>query len=96
VVPDAETHLATEPSSPGILEDLKARKAIFHRPGFGTIRADLDKMTVQGQGDCAGLITHAAMISPRKQVHMQEFSSKPTCLSNVIFALRNALLKRGE
>jgi hypothetical protein len=37
----------TEPSLTDILAELSAREPIFHRPEFGTTRADFEKMTVE-------------------------------------------------
>src|SRR5271170_5719835 len=37
------TH-STDPALLGILEELKRREPIFHRPEFGTTRADFDDM----------------------------------------------------
>ena len=39
-----EPVLLTHPSLGGVLEELKAREPIFHRPEFGTTRADFAKM----------------------------------------------------
>jgi hypothetical protein len=85
-----QNHLSPQTPRCRVFQGTQAREAIFAPPG---IRHDTCRLR---QHDCGGVITDAAMISPRKQVHMQEFSSKTTCLSNVISALRNALLKRGE
>jgi len=35
-----ESHLTTDPALFGVLEELRAREPIFHRPEFGTTRAD--------------------------------------------------------
>ena len=42
--PEIEPVLSTDPSLLGILEQLKQREPIFHRPEFGTKRADFDGM----------------------------------------------------
>ncbi len=39
-----EPTLSTEPELAEILEELTAREPIFHRPEFGTSRADFEKM----------------------------------------------------
>ena len=39
-----EPTLSTDPLFLGILEQLKAREPIFHRPEFGTTRADYESM----------------------------------------------------
>ena len=39
-----ETALSTDPALLGILEELKAREPIFHRPEFGTTTADFENM----------------------------------------------------
>jgi hypothetical protein len=41
-----EPSLATDPSLLPILEALKQREPIFHRPQFGTTRQDFEAMTV--------------------------------------------------
>jgi hypothetical protein len=38
----------TDPALLGILEELKAREPIFHRPEFGTTRADFENMMHDG------------------------------------------------
>jgi hypothetical protein len=43
-MPEMEPDLSTDPALPGILEELKAREPIFHRPEFGTTRADFERM----------------------------------------------------
>ncbi|MGB8259336.1 MAG: DUF4440 domain-containing protein [Terracidiphilus sp.] len=35
----------TDPEMAGVLEELKAREPIFHRPEFGVSRADFERMT---------------------------------------------------
>jgi hypothetical protein len=40
-----EPDLATDPALTGILGELAAREPIFHRPEWGTTRADLERMT---------------------------------------------------
>lgn len=40
-----EPELITEPALAGILEELIHREPIFHRPEFGTSRADFENMT---------------------------------------------------
>jgi hypothetical protein len=39
-----EPTLSTDPALIGILEELKRREPIFHRPEFGTTRADFENM----------------------------------------------------
>jgi hypothetical protein len=39
-----EPALSTDPALLGILEELKAREPIFHRPEFGTTTADFENM----------------------------------------------------
>jgi hypothetical protein len=39
-----EPALSTDPALLGILEELKSREPIFHRPEFGTTAADFDNM----------------------------------------------------
>lgn len=41
-----EPILTNDPSLRDVLEELKCREPIFHRPEFGTTRADFEKMTV--------------------------------------------------
>jgi hypothetical protein len=41
---EMEPTLSTDPALLGILEELKRREPIFHRPEFGTTRADFDDM----------------------------------------------------
>jgi hypothetical protein len=43
--PEMEPALSTDPALLGILEELKSREPIFHRPEFGTTRADFESMT---------------------------------------------------
>lgn len=40
-----EPELVTHPELSGILEKLTSREPIFHRPEFGTSRADFERMT---------------------------------------------------
>ena len=40
-----EPHLVTDPKLLNVLNELKEREPIFHRPEFGTTRADFAKMT---------------------------------------------------
>jgi hypothetical protein len=42
-----EPTLSTDPELSDVLAELRAREPIFHRPEFGTTRADFEKMTVQ-------------------------------------------------
>ena len=42
--PEMEPALSTDPALLEILEDLKRREPIFHRPEFGTSRADFESM----------------------------------------------------
>jgi hypothetical protein len=42
--PEMEPALSTDPALLGILEELKSREPIFHRPEFGTTRADFESM----------------------------------------------------
>jgi hypothetical protein len=41
-----EPRLVTDPSLHDVLEELKRREPIFHRPEFGTTRADFENMTL--------------------------------------------------
>ena len=43
----SEPHLVTDPELAEILAQLIRREPIFHRPEFGTTRADFDNMTTQ-------------------------------------------------
>ena len=43
-----EPWLATPPELHDVLAELSALEPIFHRPEFGTSRADLERMTVEG------------------------------------------------
>jgi hypothetical protein len=42
--PETEPALSIDPALLGVLEELKAREPIFHRPEFGTTRADFERM----------------------------------------------------
>jgi hypothetical protein len=42
--PDTERSLTTDPALAGVLEELKNREPIFHRPELGTTRADFENM----------------------------------------------------
>jgi len=42
---DMEPDLFTAPELLGVLEELRQREPIFHRPEFGTSRADFERMT---------------------------------------------------
>jgi hypothetical protein len=42
-----EPALATAPELEGVLADLSRREPIFHRPEFGTSRADFERMTAE-------------------------------------------------
>jgi hypothetical protein len=48
MLPAAEPSLSTDPALHGILEELKSREPIFHRPGFGTTRGDFESMMDAG------------------------------------------------
>jgi hypothetical protein len=43
--PNMEPTLITDPALMGVLEELKSREPIFHRPELGTTRADFEDMT---------------------------------------------------
>ncbi len=43
-----EPWLVTPPELEKVLAELSAREPIFHRPEFGTSRADFERMTVEG------------------------------------------------
>jgi hypothetical protein len=40
-----EPNLITDPELSDVLEELRRREPIFHRPEFGTTRADFERMT---------------------------------------------------
>ncbi len=42
-----EPELATAPELQGVLAELSRREPIFHRPEFGTSRADFERMTAE-------------------------------------------------
>ena len=42
-----EPDLSTAPELQGILEELRAREPIFHRPELGTSRTDFERMTAE-------------------------------------------------
>jgi hypothetical protein len=42
-----EPILTTAPELQGVLAELSSREPIFHRPEFGTSRADFERMTVE-------------------------------------------------
>jgi hypothetical protein len=44
MLPQMEPALATDPALQEVLEELKSREPIFHRPEFGTARADFESM----------------------------------------------------
>ena len=44
---ESEPVLSTDPALSGILEELKSREPIFHRPEFGATRADYESMMHQ-------------------------------------------------
>jgi hypothetical protein len=44
---DTGTTPSTAPELQGILAELSSREPIFHRPEFGTTRADFERMTVE-------------------------------------------------
>jgi hypothetical protein len=46
--PEMEPDLTTGPTLLGVLEELKAREPIFHRPEFGTTRDDFEAMMHDG------------------------------------------------
>src|SRR5689334_24601862 len=45
---ESEPVLSTDPALSGILEELKSREPIFHRPEFGTTTADYESMLHEG------------------------------------------------
>jgi hypothetical protein len=47
VIPDTPPALITSPELASVLSELSRREPIFHRPEFGTTRADFDKMTTE-------------------------------------------------
>lgn len=46
--PTTEPSLSTDPALHGVLEELKSREPIFHRPEFGTTTADFENMMDAG------------------------------------------------
>jgi hypothetical protein len=46
-IPMMESQLSTSPELEEVLVELSAREPIFHRPEFGTSRADFERMTVE-------------------------------------------------
>ena len=44
---DKDAMMETSAELAGVLEDLKAREPIFHRPEWGTTRADFEHMTAE-------------------------------------------------
>lgn len=46
MIPDPEPRLTTDPELADVLRELSAREPIFHRPEFGTTRADFERMTM--------------------------------------------------
>jgi len=46
-IPMMEPQLSTSPELEDVLAELSAREPIFHRPEFGTSRADFERMTVE-------------------------------------------------
>lgn len=44
---DKDAMLETDAELAGVLEELKAREPIFHRPKWGTSRGDFERMTVE-------------------------------------------------
>jgi hypothetical protein len=46
--PEMEPTLSTDPALDDILEELRSREPIFHRPEFGTTRADFESMVHAG------------------------------------------------
>jgi hypothetical protein len=44
---EGEPHLVTDSALLHILDELKSREPIFHRPEFGTSREDFEKMTTE-------------------------------------------------
>jgi hypothetical protein len=48
-----EPNLVTNPEILDVLNELKQREPIFHRPEFGTTRADFERMTEVSFGKSA-------------------------------------------
>jgi hypothetical protein len=46
MIPDSEPQFVTPPELKPVLEELSQREPIFHRPEFGTSRADFERMMV--------------------------------------------------
>ena len=46
--PEMDPSLVTEPVLRDVLEELKAREPIFHRPEFGTTKVDFEGMLHEG------------------------------------------------
>jgi hypothetical protein len=44
---DAESTIETSPELLGVLEELRAREPLFHRPELGTTRADFEAQTTE-------------------------------------------------
>jgi len=42
-----EPMLVTDPTLTDVLDELRAREPLFHRPEFGTTRSDLEAMTTE-------------------------------------------------
>jgi hypothetical protein len=47
MISDVESRHTADPALSDILAELTAREPIFHRPEFGTTRADFEKMTAE-------------------------------------------------
>jgi len=47
MISDSEPHLVTDPALSDVLAELSRREPIFHRPEFGTTRADFEKATAE-------------------------------------------------
>ena len=46
MTPEMEPTLTTDPALAGVLDELASREPIFHRPEWGTTRADFESMTL--------------------------------------------------
>jgi hypothetical protein len=44
--PETEPSILTDPALTGVLNELAGREPIFHRPEWGTVRADFENMTL--------------------------------------------------
>jgi hypothetical protein len=103
--PDRTSGLVNEPELAGVVDELSRREPIFHRPEFGTSRADFERMTadefweIGASGRCYSRKFVLDVLEKRFSApHHDEWETKDfQCLklSNDVYLLMYTLVQDG-